>query len=519
MKLYCVIALLLVLPASGAEWWASAVGVSTNGTRENPWSVEMATGITTNHLLSAGDTVRFLPGTYICTGTNATHALGRVLEFKKSGSGTNVITYISETPWAFSFDGGLLFTESVSNLAIRNFRIFCSGATNRNLTNGMALPPGITQFAQNVSLLHNLIENTGHPGIASWKTTRGKHIAGNIIRFVGFNDWTSGYNGADRGSGMYLQNQDNSAPARIVGNISFHNYTTGMKAYGNTDVWGFEFDGNTMIDNTEAGVFYHLDSYGSSGVSIRSNTIWGIGLGVRIGYQLGNGGHSNLVVTGNYVVQNGNAPLSQIDGWTGSVWRNNTAVRLDQRYPWIMEYPGETSGDITSHDIDANHYFVTNTASFGPNPMQIKSSSYSFDDWKLQVKGDSNSVFNFSLPTGNVVSVVQASSDRSFLHASIMNWENKAFEVVDVGNWFTNGTRVRLFDVQSLPQPCGDVTVVNGQISVLLSRTNTAPMLGVFANRSPWVGFDSRVRAFVLMSVKKPMLSVGNVTANRIVVR
>lgn len=78
-----------------------------------------------------------------------------------------------------------------------------------------------------------------------------------------------------------------------------------MKAYGNTDIWKFTFRNQICAENAEAGIFFHQDNYGSTNLTIDSNYLWRNGSGIRIGYPLGNSGHSNAVVTGNYVVDNG----------------------------------------------------------------------------------------------------------------------------------------------------------------------------------------------------------------------
>lgn len=487
--------------ASGRTWFASTQGESTNGTYELPWSVEYAVGKTSNPLLKPGDTVIFkAPGTYQCSETNTVYDVGSALEFRISGTPEAKITYQASRLWNFSFDGGLLFTPSVSNLVIKGLRIFSSSSTNRVRTNQFALPPGISHYGQNIDILHNLIENTGHPGIGSWKTTQGKYIAGNIIRFTGYNDYTSTYNGAKRGSGMYLQNQDNSNEALIQGNISYFNYTTGMKAYGNTDIWNFRFNENICVNNQEAGIFYHQDDYGCAGVSLTSNYLWNNGCGARLGYPLGRGGHSNAVVIGNYIVDS-NYPLYMVNGWKTCTITNNFLCSPNLKYVTLMETV-ESSG-ISTHAIDHNAYYYGNYAPYHGGPFGLTNGWIDFDRWKSSINGDNNSIALQALPASNVLFVNKPSSDNDFVHVVVYNWENYSSILCDLSALFSRGDYLSVYDAQEIPTAYAHIDFSGDYIELNLNRSNYARMNGVFEGRE-WKGFAPQFRAFVIHRTIRP---------------
>jgi hypothetical protein len=484
--------------ARGSVWYASGTGTSTNGTPEAPWSVAFSVGKVANPHLKPGDTVRFQPGSYVCTETNGIYSLGKILEFKISGTSGAPITYESEKLWEFSFDGGLLLPPTTSNLILRNFRIHSSTTTNRVQTHYAQIPPGISHYGNNVKLFHNLVENVGHPGIGSWKTTKGKHIAGNIIRFAGVDDVSSGVATASRGSGMYLQNENNSSEALIEGNICYFNYTTGLKAYGNTDIWKFRFLNQISAYNNEAGVFYHVDKESCNDLEITGSSLWKNGVGIRLGYPLGRGDHSNARIHGNYVVDH-NFPFYQINGWSGNRWTENVGVRVDSRYVWYMEKKDEQFGDVASHTIENNQYHAVNVGGVGKDPFGVNDSSRSFDEWRSITGGDLNSKFSYTMPSETVVRAFAPSPDPDFVYVAVFNWASLSSVKVNVDQWFTEGDYLSLMDVQAAPQAYREV-VLNGEFVELdLKLMEYVSMKGSFAKRPEgWNGFEEGFRVFVI---------------------
>lgn len=516
MKMAAFIAA-VAMPLPAATWYAASEGSATNGTSAAPWSVFYAV-TNTNPYLQAGDTVIFKDGTFTCTETNGSFSVAQVLEFRKSGTAGAKIRYRSETLWGFKFDGGILIPSTTSNIIVERFHLYDSQISSRVLTNYADHPSGITEYGQGNEILHNLIENTGHPGIGSWKTTNGKYIAGNIIRFVGVDDWSPGYDGANRGSGMYLQNADDSAEALIAGNISYFNYTTAFKAYGNTDIWGFRFVNNINAHNAEAGVFYHLDNYGSDGVVITNNYLWRNGTGIRLGYSLGNGGHSNAVVANNYVVDSGYAslPFYQVDGWTRNTWTNNIGVSLLDRYVWQMELSGETSGSVSSHTIDYNTYYGTNTGGYGSGPFSVNETGRTIEQWRGDVLGDTNSTYTSGVPAASVAYVLRPSTDTNFVHVTVFNWQTNAVQAVNLGSYFAPGAHLAVYDAQNIPTACSNLIYAGGSINLPLTLTNRAAMQGTFSQRSEWAGFDERFRAFVIYEMPAALNTVGTLTATTV---
>ena len=296
---------------------------------------------------------------------------------------------------------------------------------------------------------------------------------------------------------MYMQNADNSAEALIEGNIVYQVYTTGENAYGNTDIWGFRFLHNIYFNCPDSGIFYHQDNYPSSGVTIVSNFMW-TPTPIRLGYPLGNGNHSNAIVAGNYLAGTGYS-FYFADGWRTSTVTNNTSTRLDQRYVWHLETPGETNGNITSHRIDNNAYFAMNSGIVGSGPFESKGAVYSFENWKALIRGDTNSTFSYGQPSSVALRVFRPSNDPNFVHIVVFNWSQQPHATVDLSQFYQTGDQLSIYDAQAIPVAYTNFTYSGGLVSLELTRTNRAPMLGTFANpQLPWTGFDPRFRAFVI---------------------
>lgn len=318
---------------------------------------------------------------------------------------------------------------------------------------------------------------------------------------------------------MYLQNADNSAEALIQGNISYYNYTTGMKAYGNTDIWKFRFKNQICAENAEAGIFFHQDNYGSTNLTIDSNYLWHNGSGIRIGYPLGNSGHSNAVIVNNYAVDNGYSayPFYLVDGWANTTWSNNVGVSLVDRYVWNLEVSGETGGNTASHHMDFNTYYSTNTGGFGSGNFFIKESGYTLAQWQGQILGDTNSSFIYSTPASNSIYIFRPSTDTSFVHVSVFNWTNATSIQADLSSYFGRGSILSVYDAQNIPNAYTNFAYSGGSVPLDLSLTNRATMTGTFSQRSDtWTGFDPRFMAFVIYKTgEASTANIGTLTIRR----
>lgn len=523
-----LLAAIWVSAAHAATWYAAANGNGTNGTSLMPWSVEYAVGKTPNPHLKPGDTVLFKSGTFVCHDWFSGYDGTNRLKFSISGTPAAKITFRSETLWGFSFDGNLFLPPTSSNIVLHGFRVFSNDTTNRSRfglvstnayynTRPYTHPVGIEEYGPGNEILHNLIENTGHPGIGSWSTTRGKYIAGNIIRFAGYNDYTGdpaigipNWNGARRGAGMYLQNLDNSNEALIKGNILYFNYTESLYAFGSTDVWGFNFQDNICLP-ISYGIFHDIRNTASQGIKIRSNYVWeadsGVGIGLGVDRNHGGGG-TNVIVEGNYLVA-GNQGIMAVGGWKQLTVTNNTVINLmapryDSKpwYPllWVLGGTLNTNDWVHDYVFDSNTYHVRANSSY-QRFQYFKTNvitSATFADWQA-LQGEAHSTYTVGLPTNMVVNVFPPSTDSNFVHISVFNWPTNSTTTVNLSAYFPAGAPLAIYDAQDIPNAYTNLTFSGSTVTLDLTRTNRATMLGEFNNPAiAWTGFDPRFRAFVI---------------------
>lgn len=517
MRIFAVLIVLLfgTGKSTAATWYASGTGSSTNGTPAQPWSMPYASGKIANPYLKPGDWVEVQDGTdYLCTDSSTLSNTTNILQFFIGGTPSQRITYSAASWLGAKFDGGLQLEPSASNVVLRYFEIRCSWSTNRTQRGGSGfLPPGINQYAPGCDVMHNYIHDTGHPGIGSWLTTRGKYIAGNVMQFVGMDDA-----GNSRGSGMYLQNETNSSTALIQGNYSIFNYTTGMKAYGNPPGWDFWFNRNGIFGCDEGGIFFNQDDsplrLPTPSLRITENTIVMGGHeaqtgGIRLGYQTHPETGSNVVVAFNRVIEKAH-PIQMIGGWGFNTVVSNLFVNLDSVFKFYLDLAGE-GGLPGTHTIDYNRYYTTNLGTVNFKILDVVKSQA---QWMADTHGDSNSTFTVGFPTALESLVFRPSYDSNFVHVHVLNPLNQASLAVDISPFFNPGDRVRVIDIQDMPRAYTTNVISGTTLTLDLQRTNRNVMNGAFTitKTDTWNGFPTYLRYFILYREALAPEVVTNVT-------
>lgn len=517
---------LAVVNVGAATWYAAQTGTTTNGTRAQPWSVDYS--ITNSQYLFPGDTVRFLSGSYTCTVGSALYNTTNVLMFSRSGTVENPITYRADTLWGFSFNGGLVVPYGASNLVVRDLRIYFDGMTNRTRTideanDAWPMPGGIQIYGSNVVVMHNLIENTGHPAIGSWGPAGSKYIAGNICRFNGFYDNPPSTTVGARGNAGYYQS-DAGTTNRVTGQISYYVYTEATQITQGKNQWTVDhtisyacpYAGhNYYSKNEQPATYYFLNNY----VFNEGNTYDQNGPGAKVGDNTYPGNHqayiqdnwlvgglkglliqakwTNLTVTGNKVLYTG-APG---DGGSGFA-TEYVVIALEATDP----------GFTPNYTIGANTYYVDAASA---HDFQYWGSPKTYAQWTAS-SGDSGSTFNTDFPTDLWQDAFTPSTDSNFVHVAVFNWPQQASTTVDLSSFFTVGSVLSIYDAQNIPTAFTNITYQGGSVTLPLNLTDHAEMLGEFPTiDTPWDGFDPRFRAFVIYksgtgSMRSSTLRVSN---------
>lgn len=491
---------------SASTWYVSSTGTSTNGTVADPWGVEYSF---TNSLISPGDEILFTPGTYTCTNWSDSYSATNVVLFSRSGNGAAKVTYRPTTLWGFTFEGGVIVPSSSSNLIIRDFIVTCPWITPRYRTNQYHYPGGINIYGSNVMVMHNVFDNTGHPSIGQWNYTGELYIAGNICRFPGY--WDSAESGSgtvgQRGSGGYYQTMYTGGNHIVSGNITYYLPRNGQKVTGANSA--FTFTGNMIYESLQFGLDYYSKEDQPDAVTYSSNYVFSPTVGVAaylgtdttpdMNYTVAKRGY----ITNNYFVGSLKG-LVLTDHWTNVTVTGNTIMNMgsfgDGQSGFVSEYnvmaiDSTAPIQTPTYVMSGNAYYTDASTTYD---FIYAGTNVSFAAL-MSIVGDSTSTYSIGYPTSNAVYVVRPSTDTTFAHVAVYNWQTNSSQVVDLTGVFAGGDSIDIYDAQNIPTAYTNVIFGGTSITLDLSLTNYVPMIGVYTNvANAWAGFDPRFRAFVL---------------------
>lgn len=240
-------ALILFAPGAlfAADHFVSPDG-SPGGTGaiDRPW--DLATALAHPRAVRPGDTVWLREGVY--TGAHLCRLAGtaqapivlrayrnervvfdrRGLDSQNRGS----LTLVGAHVWVWGFE----FTNSEPERVFRNSFTECAERQH-------CRPGAISVMGAGVKVINNVIHNTGD-GIAMWAPAVNAEAYGNIVFFGG---WQTEIRGG--GHAIYAQNRDGTK--RIVDNVLFSGFHSGIHFFGSRDsgLRNLVVEGNTIFNN------------------------------------------------------------------------------------------------------------------------------------------------------------------------------------------------------------------------------------------------------------------------------
>jgi hypothetical protein len=505
------LAMVAALPAQaqGHSFYVSPDGTADgDGSRARPWSLVKA--LAQPEDVKPGDTVWMRGGTY----------KGR-FESKLAGTAAAPVILRQAPGERATIDGALWV--NAPDAWYWGFEVMDSDPVRWTAQHGSD-PKDVPRFNTTVKvdgprtkLINLAIHDLGN-GIGFNHKATDAEVYGCIIYY-------NGWQGPDRGNGhgIYIQNQ--TGTKRITDVISFDNFSTGMKAFGeqgyanNVTFEGVMSFCNGSIQEPEmprdANLFVGTAVHPAEHIVIRNNYLYHapntVGGNLALGYlAVGNG---DAVVQDNYVAGS-DSPFG-MSSWrsatvTGNTFYATPTPRKGRNAVLAAgSYPSDT--DPAAFTWDHNTYFDT------IKPWEGNGKVYSFqfntvrnavgggwlelDEWKKASGFDANSTYQQTPPTGTHVFVRPNRYETGRAHVAVYNWDKKEavdvdasnaglktgerYEVIDARNYFGPAVASGTYRGEPIRIPM-NLTAVSAPVGkVPTPPVHSAPEFGVFIIRKP----------------------------------
>lgn len=431
-------------PALSAEFYVSPTGFpGGNGSLTSPW--DLATALNHPPAVRPGDTIWLRGGTYRpgvlqsrLTGTAAAPIIVRAYPNERviiDGAGNGGFPALG-VGGAYTWYWGFEITNS-------DTRRTWSGAPSCYPS---CRPSAIDVFGPGTKFINLVVHDAG-AGIGLWELARDAEAYGNIIFY---NGWQSDVRG--HGHGIYVQNE--TGTKRVIDNIVFSGFHSGIHAYGSSEanIQNLHFEGNVSFGN---------------GLLAADPNGWGILVG-------GQTPALNIAILNNFLfnpvwyTRSSNLNASYGLGTTGLTLSNNFSAGLKALENTVIPKDMVATGNTFYGEVIRSGLLSTVTNTVGavlPAQPQVFVRRNRFDPALATII-----VFN-----GGLASQVSA----------------------DVSGLLTAGDNYELRDVQNyLGAPLRTGTYSGGALSIPMTSTAVMPAVGNVPR--PPIHTDSSFGVFIL---------------------
>jgi hypothetical protein len=483
---------------------------SGDGSKARPW--DLATALAQPAALRPGDTVWLRGGTYRGSFTSTlTGAAGAPLVLRQSPGERATIdgNFVIQGTWAWYWGFEVTCSDPVRTTPTR-------GSDARDIPRSSI---AVTVSGPNVSLINLAVHDLGD-GIEFWQPARDSEIYGCVL-------YNNGWQGPDRGHGhgIYIQNREGTK--RVTDVVSFNNFATGMKAYGEQG-WavGISFDGIVSFNNgslrpppeaREYNLLVGTAVNPAANISLTHSCFYHppgvVARNVCFGYT--SAGSEGAVIRDNYLA-GGDAAL-EIRGWRSAAVSGNTFYAVSANAPGrnssLAQVRTPDGVPASAYRWENNTYF-DGTRSSGQNgpafPFNFNDALnaqgggwLTFEEWKRATGFDGTSRYSADPPAETRVVVRPNKYEPGRANIAVYNWERKdsvavdlsgtglkngdAFEVVDAQNYFGAPVARGVYDGSPVPLPMKLETVAQPVGKTPVPPRHTGPEFGAFVVRPhPW---------------------------------
>ena len=472
-----------------------APGATAQGTgsKDQPWTLQTALDHPVG--VQPGDTIWLRDGKY---GT------GGITTFKSKLVGTaSQPIIIRQYPGERAIvDGTLQIEAPAAHIWFWGFEV-----TNTDDTRS-GKPGEIPSVGLNLhsreghKAINMIVHNAGHPGIGFWRGVggNGAEIHGSILWGNGFYD-THNEPGTPekpwiRGSGTYMQND--AGERLVTDNITFRNFTLGLKTYGDAGgSSGFRFIGNMVFDNPMHEIYAGQRVNPIKDLVMRDNVAYD----ERVDRATLTAGYQHQIMNEGAVIENNIAvsggSVLEIAPWIEATVKNNLFVSLarsplqllEKRYinaSW-PDQPSETKFQQNTYysaqpqvgyeETHTTTYTTINVSPFITSANKIESEQLTFASWQARGQ-DLSSQFFQGKPQTNQIVVRANKYEAGRGHVAILNWQNKVEDQVDLSSLLRSGDVYEVRDSQNYFTVIKSGTYDGSPISLPLNLTAVAPIRG-----------------------------------------
>jgi hypothetical protein len=494
---------------TGRTWYVAPVGrPSQDGTRDRP--LDLATALSARSPARPGDTVWLRAGVYagsftsLLTGTAQAPIVVRQYPGERAtldgrGAPAHTLTIRGAYTWFWGFE---VTNSDPTRVYTRRVNL------DPDRPDGVR-GTGVNIFGPGTKCINLAVHDT--LGIGLWEPAVDAEIYGTLTYNNGVLDAARG-----EGHGIYIQNRRGTK--RIEDVISFGNYATGMKAYGESGyAEGVQFEGVTSFNNGVASLTgTPLDKMENLFVGTTDNPAARIGVSNSMFYHLPNvlasnvtlgyqNRHNETLDLQNNLIMGGSVTLA-VQHWRLVVMNGNTLYATTSNNPNSdqtlahLRLPENGTARWTR-----NQYFdgtaEQHAFTFSRGDRHPASGNLTFDQWSSESGLDTASSYRAGRPSGMVVRLRPNRYEPGRANLVIYNWDLLPAAWVDLGAaGLDTGDHFEIRDSQNyFGAPIVKATYTGAQVLVPLTSTLAAEPVGI--PRFPVVHTAPEFNAFVVQKL------------------
>lgn len=423
---------------------------------------------------------------------------------------------------------GPVLAHTGSQTTFRDFEITSLLSTNRTVGTNWWLPEGLDlDVGVSNSAIGLIIHDVGHPGIGYWDQGHSE-INGCLIWGVGMNDYSPDYAGGvgtPRGSAIYSQNAQ-SGMAKIKNCITFRNFTSGGKVYGETGpVLNFGFYSN-IVFQVNPTIEGSSGSTSTSNLWFSGNVMMGtpqlsyVSLSNRstffINNKVVNGSFvlnetADSFLTNNFVLMPTNAGALTAPFHYHSTHYPTNALNLVWDYNTYYLGNGSSPAQWTFKSLDWPQSAVTNSAGGGILNYQ-NDSGKAWTNWSLF---DAHSSYASNWPSSYLfVQSIPLDHSENRRHIAVICTSGATSATIDLStNGFHVGDTYTLRDAQHYTNIVSSGTYSGSALTLPLNLTTVSTISGTITNTNFATSHTSNYfNAFVLDRTAGS--TIGSLTIN-----